>query len=54
MHDIVNPLAFSGDQFVICNDRMERWDKGVMQMKVIIILPCLVWSHDAGFALFSA
>lgn len=35
MHDIVNPLALNGDRFVTCNDRMESWDKGVMQIKVI-------------------
>lgn len=28
-------LAFNGDRFVTCDDRMERWDKGVMQMEAI-------------------
>lgn len=34
MNDIVNPLTFHGDRFVTRSDRMERWDKGVMGMKV--------------------
>lgn len=36
MHDVVNPLASNGDRFVDFDDRMERWDEGLMQMKVFI------------------
>lgn len=36
MHDVVNPLASNGDVFVDLNVRMERWDEGLMQRKVII------------------